>query len=88
MKRLAPLAAFAVLAAASAARAQDTPEPQALDPFAQAMAAQKVADFRADLNAHIREEEDKIFPKIHAGLDEAKNKALTAAANREGFKLA
>ena len=50
--------------------------------------AQKVADFRADLNAHIREEEDKIFPKIHAGLDEAKNKALTAAANREGFKLA
>ncbi|MDH7639467.1 hemerythrin domain-containing protein [Sphingomonas oryzagri] len=50
--------------------------------------AQKIADFRADLNAHIREEEDKIFPKIHAGLDEAKNKALTAAANREGFKLA
>lgn len=50
--------------------------------------AQKVADFRADLNVHIREEEDKIFPKIHAGLDEAKNKALTAAANREGFKLA
>ena len=50
--------------------------------------AQKVADFRADLNAHIREEEDKIFPKIHAGLDEAKNKARTAAANREGFKLA
>jgi len=50
--------------------------------------AQKVADFRADLNAHIREEEDKIFPKIHAGLDADKNKALTAAANREGFKLA
>ena len=50
--------------------------------------AQKVADFRADLDAHIREEEDKIFPKIHAGLDAEKNKALTAAANREGFKLA
>jgi hemerythrin superfamily protein len=50
--------------------------------------AQKVADFRADLNAHIREEEDKIFPKIHASLNETKNKALTAAANREGFKLA
>jgi hemerythrin superfamily protein len=50
--------------------------------------ARTVADFRADLVAHIREEEDKIFPKIHAGLDEAKNKTLTAAANREGFKLA
>jgi hemerythrin superfamily protein len=50
--------------------------------------ATKVADFRADLEKHIREEEDKIFPKIHKGLDEAKNKALTQAANREGFKLA
>ena len=50
--------------------------------------AQKVADFRADLNAHIREEEDKIFPKIHDGLSEEKNKALTGLANREGFKMA
>ncbi|HEY0316388.1 MAG TPA: hemerythrin domain-containing protein [Sphingomonas sp.] len=50
--------------------------------------ARKVADFRADLVAHIREEEDKIFPKIHAGLDAEKNKALTGLANREGFKLA
>jgi hemerythrin superfamily protein len=50
--------------------------------------AQKVADFRADLNAHIREEEDKIFPKLHGGLSEEKNKALTGLANREGFKMA
>ena len=50
--------------------------------------AQKVAELRADLEKHIRDEEDKIFPKIHAGLDAEKNKALTAAANREGFKLA
>lgn len=50
--------------------------------------AQKIADFRADLSAHIREEEDKIFPKLHSGLSAEKNKALTAAANKEGFKLA
>jgi iron-sulfur cluster repair protein YtfE (RIC family) len=50
--------------------------------------AQKVADFRADLESHIREEEDKIFPKLHKGLNTDQNKALTAAANKEGFKLA
>ncbi len=48
----------------------------------------KCADFRADLNAHIIEEEDKIFPQIHASLSADKNKALTALANKEGFKLA
>ncbi|WBO23377.1 hemerythrin domain-containing protein [Sphingomonas abietis] len=50
--------------------------------------ALKVADFRADLDAHIREEEDKIFPKLHGGLSAEKNKALTGLANREGFKMA
>ena len=48
----------------------------------------KAADFRADLNAHITEEEEKIFPQIHAALGDDKNKALTAMANKEGFKLA
>lgn len=48
----------------------------------------KCADFRADLNAHINEEEEKIFPQIHAALGADKNKALTAMANKEGFKLA
>lgn len=48
----------------------------------------KVADFRAALETHIREEEDAIFPKLHAALDEATNKKLTAQTNREGFKLA
>ena len=48
----------------------------------------KCADFRADLNAHITEEEEKIFPQIHAALGADKNKALTAMANKEGFKLA
>jgi hemerythrin superfamily protein len=50
--------------------------------------ARKVVDFREDLNSHIREEEDKIFPKLKEGLSLEKNEAITALANREGFKLA
>jgi hemerythrin superfamily protein len=48
----------------------------------------KVADFRADLEAHIREEEEAIFPRMRASLSEDRNAALTARANKEGFKLA
>jgi hemerythrin superfamily protein len=48
----------------------------------------RVAAFRADLEDHIREEEDAVFPPLHAALDEAKNAHLTALANKEGFKLA
>ena len=48
---------------------------------------EKVAAFRADLEDHIRDEETRIFPALHAKLGE-KNKAVTAAANKEGFKLA
>jgi len=47
----------------------------------------KVAAFRADLEDHIRDEETRIFPQLHAKLGD-KNKAVTAAANKEGFKLA
>ena len=42
----------------------------------------KVVDFRTDLEAHIREEEDKIFPKLHGALTAEKNKALTARQPR------
>lgn len=48
----------------------------------------KVVDFRADLEAHIREEEDKIFPKLKDGISADANRRLTFLANREGFKLA
>jgi len=48
----------------------------------------KIAAFRADLEAHIREEEDAIFPPLHADLGDAGNAKLTALANKEGFKLA
>ncbi|MDX3885025.1 MAG: hemerythrin domain-containing protein [Sphingomonas sp.] len=50
--------------------------------------AMEIAEFRDMLEAHIREEEESIFPQLHAALSEEKNKALTSAANWEGFKLA
>ena len=48
----------------------------------------KVAEFRADLEKHIREEEDDIFPSLQAKLTEEQNKKVTLAMNKEGFKLA
>lgn len=48
----------------------------------------KVAEFRAAIEEHVREEENDIFPKLKAKLSPEKNKALTAAMNKEGFKLA
>ncbi|OAN66527.1 hemerythrin domain-containing protein [Sphingomonas sp. TDK1] len=49
---------------------------------------EKVKEFRAALEKHIREEEDTLFPELRAQLSEEKNKALTHAMNKEGFKLA
>jgi hemerythrin superfamily protein len=57
-------------------------------PKGEAAFGRRVADFRKDLESHIREEEDKIFPKLHKALTAEKNKALTALANKEGFRLA
>ena len=48
----------------------------------------KIVDFRTDLEAHIAEEEQAIFPPLHAALGEAGNARITALANKEGFKLA
>lgn len=48
----------------------------------------KVADFRRDLEKHIREEEDQIFPMLRNRLGEEKNMKLGALMNKEGFKLA
>ena len=48
----------------------------------------KVAAFRKDIEKHIEEEEQDIFPAFHARLSDAKNKAITTAANKEAFKLA
>lgn len=49
---------------------------------------EKVKEFRAALEKHIREEEDQLFPELRAQLSEEKNKALTLAMNKEGFKVA
>lgn len=49
---------------------------------------EKVRKFRADLEDHIREEETELFPGLRAQGDEVKNKHLTVAMNKEGFKLA
>lgn len=48
----------------------------------------KIGEFRRMLQEHMTEEENTIFPALKAKLSPEKNKALTAAMNREGFKLA
>lgn len=48
----------------------------------------KVADFRRDLEKHVREEEDRIFPGLRLRLSEDQNAKVTVAMNREGYKLA
>ena len=48
----------------------------------------KIRAFRAELEKHIREEEDVLFPALHATLGESGNKRVTLAMNKEGFKLA
>lgn len=48
----------------------------------------KVRKFRTDVEKHIREEEDTLFPQLKAKLTPEQNKALTAAMNKEGLKIA
>lgn len=48
----------------------------------------KVRQFRADIEAHMREEETTLFPQLKAKLTPEQNKALTSAMNREGLKIA
>lgn len=44
--------------------------------------------FRADIEEHVAEEENNLFPMLRAMLSEEKNKALALAMNKEGFKVA
>lgn len=48
----------------------------------------RVKSFRAMLEDHIREEEDRLFPMLKARLGDEQNRKLTLAMNREGLKLA
>ena len=49
---------------------------------------EKVRKFRADLEEHMDEEEERLFPALRTQLSEEKNKTLTTAMNKEGFKVA
>jgi hemerythrin superfamily protein len=48
----------------------------------------KIRQFRADIEKHMREEEATLFPQLKAKLTPDQNKALTAAMNKEGLKIA
>ena len=48
----------------------------------------KVRQFRTDIEKHMREEENDLFPRLKAKLSPEKNKALTGAMNKEGLKIA
>lgn len=47
-----------------------------------------VRKFRVDIEKHMNEEENTLFPSLKGKLSEEANKALTKAMNKEGFKLA
>lgn len=48
----------------------------------------KVAEFRAMIEEHMRDEEEDLFPRMRNALSEEQNKHLTALMNKEGLKLA
>jgi hemerythrin superfamily protein len=48
----------------------------------------KVRQFRTDIEKHMREEENELFPRLKAKLPPEKNKELRAAMNKEGLKIA
>ena len=48
----------------------------------------KVAEFRAMIELHMREEEDELFPELRRQLTDDQNKQLTVAMNKEGLKIA
>ena len=49
---------------------------------------EKVRAFRSDLEEHMDEEEERLFPALRTQLSEEKNALLTKAMNKEGFKVA
>jgi hemerythrin-like domain-containing protein len=48
----------------------------------------KLKEFRGMIEKHMREEEQELFPKLRGQLSDDQNKHVTAAMNKEGFKLA
>ena len=47
-----------------------------------------LADFRASIDKHVREEEGLIYPPFRQKMTAEQSRKLTLAMNREGFKLA
>jgi len=58
-----------------------------MDP-ADARWASKVSEFREQIEAHMREEEDVLFPRLREKLGETANASITTALNKEGVKFA
>lgn len=48
----------------------------------------KLREFRRQIETHMREEEDDLFPRMREQLSAEQNKHLTLLMNREGLKLA
>ena len=48
----------------------------------------RVRDFRAMIEAHMREEENDIFPRFRSRLSDEQNAKITSMVNKEGFKFA
>ena len=48
----------------------------------------KAGELRRDLEQHMADEEERIFPALKARLGTERNARLTSAVNKEGFKLA
>lgn len=48
----------------------------------------RLATLKADITAHVREEEDVVFPRLRAKMSDEENKKLTGRMNREGLKVA
>ena len=48
----------------------------------------RLAQLKADIEHHVREEEDVVYPRLRDRLSPEETKALTGRMNREGFKVA
>ena len=48
----------------------------------------RLAEAREAFEAHVRKEEDDIFPRLRASLDAEQARLVTSRMNREGFKVA
>jgi hemerythrin superfamily protein len=49
---------------------------------------EKVREFRTMIEAHMRMEEEQVFPRFKQALTEAQNARITSLVNKEGFKMA